>query len=305
MSRLGGSSLLLPPQPRTSRMHACIRCRMKVISFVNMKGGVAKTTLAVNVADCLVRRHGSSVLVIDIDPQFNATQTLISGETYKAGLDSGKNTIIDVFDDVARPLAGSVGGGDLRQPIGLADVTPWEVRPGLCLLPGHLELHRLEMGGGQGREHRLKRYVEHLRTFGTFDYVLIDTPPTPSAWMSSALIASDFYIVPVKPEPLSATGVDLLRAVVSRIEENYALNLRCAGVVFTLAEENTIVFRQAVEFIDNNPQWKGKRFRETLPKRTIIARIQGEQEMILDTNDPALMGALASITRELLERVGE
>jgi chromosome partitioning protein len=258
---------------------------VKVISFVNMKGGVAKTTLAVNVADCLVRRHGMKVLVVDIDPQFNATQTLVSGPDYIAGLEAGQHTIVQVFDDLARPMAGSVEGTETLQPRAISDVLPWQVRPHLFLLPGHLELHRLEMGGGQGREHRLKRYVDHLREQGEFDFVIIDTPPTPSAWMSSALIASDYYVVPVKPEPLSATGIDLLRAVVGRVQDNYALNLQCIGVVLTLAEPNTIVYRQAIDFIDGNPFWNGKRFRTTLPKRTIVARIQGEQQLILDTND--------------------
>lgn len=276
---------------------------MKVVSFVNMKGGVAKTTLAVNVADCLVRRHGLRVLVIDIDPQFNATQTLISGEDYKQGLDEGKHTILQVFDDVARPIAGSVGGPDLRHAVPLNNVSPWRVKDGLELLPGHLELHRLEMGGGQGRENRLKRYIESLHD--AYDFVFIDTPPTPSAWMSSALIASGYYVVPVKPEPLSATGVDLLRAVVERIEENYSLDLKCVGVILTIAEENTIVFRQTVDFIKTNPLWRDKLFRDVLPKRTVIARTQGEQEMILDTGQTDLMSALANITNELLDRVND
>src|SRR5437762_10980773 len=57
---------------------------MITISVVNMKGGVAKTTLAVNLADCLVRRHEKKVLVVDVDPQFNASQCLLSGERYKS-----------------------------------------------------------------------------------------------------------------------------------------------------------------------------------------------------------------------------
>jgi chromosome partitioning protein len=276
---------------------------MKTISFVNMKGGVAKTTLAVNVADCLVRRHNARVLVVDMDPQFNATQTLISASAYVEGLEAGRKTITNVFDDVARPAGGSVTGLAVAAPTAISDIEPWELREGLTLLPGNLELHRLEMGGGQGRENRLKRFIQHLRENSPVDYVIIDTPPTPSAWMSSALIASDYYVVPVKPEPLSATGIDLLRAVVKRIEENYALNLTCAGVVLTIAEENTIVYRQTIEFLDQNPLWQGKRFRASLPKRTAIARTQGAQQMILDLPDPDAKTALAAITNELLVRI--
>jgi len=79
---------------------------MKVVSFVNMKGGVAKITLAMNVADCLVRRHDKTVLVVDIDPQFNATQCLLSGTEYVEGLEGGGHTILEVLmthrDDIFR-----------------------------------------------------------------------------------------------------------------------------------------------------------------------------------------------------------
>lgn len=279
------------------------RRRMQVISFVNMKGGVAKTTLAVNVADCLVRRHGARVAIIDVDPQFNATQTLISGAEYLERLNAGGHTIIHVFDDLARPLASTVRGAAVQQPSRIEEIEPWQVRDDLFLLPGHLELYRLEMGGGQGRENRLRRYIDVLRERETFDYVIIDTPPTPSAWMSSALIASNFYVVPVKPEPLSATGIDLLRTVVSRVEENYALNIGCLGVVLTMAETNTLVFRQTLEFLDGNDYWRGKRFTSPLPKRTAVARMQGEQRLILDSDDPELLLSLTNITNELVRKV--
>ncbi len=274
---------------------------MKVISFVNMKGGVAKTTLAVNVADCLVRRHGARVLIADLDPQFNATQTLISGSDYIRRLQAGEHTIVQVFDDLSRPMASTVDGATTRPPSRIEDIQPWEVRERLHLLAGHLELHRLEMGGGQGRENRLRRYVDAIRQRGDYDYVIIDTPPTPSAWMSSALIASEHYVVPVKPEPLSTTGIDLLRAVVARVQENYALTLSCAGVVLTLAEQQTVVFRQTLEFLDNNPFWKGRRFRNVLPKRTAVARMQGEQRLILEADDAELSLAVSGIANELLE----
>ena len=72
---------------------------MRVISFVNMKGGVGKTTLAVNVADALNRRYGKRVLIVDIDPQFNATQCLYSGDDYVALRQAGGHTIADLFNE--------------------------------------------------------------------------------------------------------------------------------------------------------------------------------------------------------------
>ena len=234
---------------------------MKVITFVNMKGGVAKTTLAVNIADCLVRRHELSVLVIDTDPQFNATQCLISGEDYVKKCKKGCHTVINIYDDSHRPVVGSVQGATTQSPVKLEDIEPWNIKDGFDIIPGNLELFRLDMGGGQGREARLKRYIEQLQLYYDYGVVIIDTPPTPSAWMASALIASDYYLIPVKPEPLSATGIDLLRAVVNRVKENNALNIECAGVVLTMAEETHRVYKNTVRFIDNNKFWKGKRYR--------------------------------------------
>lgn len=274
---------------------------MHVVSFVNMKGGVAKTTLAVNVADCLVRRHSARVLIADLDPQFNATQTLISGSEYFVKLQAGHHTVVQVFEDSSRAMASTVGGTSTNQPARIEEIKPWVVRKDLHLLPGSLELYRLEMGGGQGRENRLRRLMDNLRERDAYDYVIIDTPPTPSAWMSSALIASDHYVVPVKPEPLSTTGIDLLRSVVASVTENYALKLSCAGVVLTLAEEQTLVYKEALDFLDSNPFWNGKRFRNVFPKRTAVARMQGEQKLILEADDPKLSFAVSGITNELLE----
>ena len=105
-------------------------------------------------------------------------------------------------------------------------------------------------------------------------------------------------------EPLSATGIDLLRSIIKRTTSNFSLNLKCGGIVFTIAEENTIVFKDAVKFIDNNDFWKGKRYKKSLPKRTIVARSQGNQGYILDTDDNILKLSIAAITKELLERIG-
>jgi chromosome partitioning protein len=276
---------------------------MKTISIVNMKGGVAKTTTAVNFADCLSTRHERRVLVIDIDPQFNATQCLLSGETYKKHIESKGHTIVDIFDDSPRTIVGTVSGPETKEPLSIEDIEPLSVKKNFDLLPGALELYRLDMAGGQGRENRLKIYIDHLKKQAYYDVVIIDTPPTPSAWMSSALIASDFYLVPVKPEPLSATGIDLLRSIISRVTKNYALKLSCAGVVLTIAEENTIVFASAKRFVDNNQFWKGKRYAQHLPKRTEVARKQGEQKLILDTNDQELKLALSKIVVEFIDRI--
>ena len=219
---------------------------MKTISFVNMKGGVAKTTLAVNIADCLSRRKNKSVLLIDIDPQFNATQCVMNPEDYREKLQEGIDTIVNIFDNSPKVTAGSVSGTTVASPKELEDIEPVELLDNLDILPGDIQLYRLEMAPGEGREYRLKRYLDIVSD--DYDYAIIDTPPTPSVWMSTALIASDYYVVPCKPEPLSSTGIDLLRMVVKNKGDNYGLTIRCAGIVITMAERNTIAYREAINF---------------------------------------------------------
>lgn len=276
---------------------------MQVISVVNMKGGVAKTTLAINLADALVRREEKRVLLIDLDPQFNATQCLISGPDYVQRRQAGGKTIVDIFDDRPPAAISPVSGAKQPQPAVLKDIAPWKIRDGFDLVPGDLELYRLDMGSGTGREQRLKRYLEAIKARQQYDYVIIDTPPTPSHWMMSALLASDAYLVPVKPDPLSRTGIDLLRGVVERCSQNFGHPIDCIGVVLTMAETNTIVLRETEEFLDGNPIWKGKRFKSALPKRTALAAAQGDQRLVLDLQDTGLKFALIGIAQEFLENV--
>ncbi|MFD1694326.1 ParA family protein [Roseibium aestuarii] len=274
---------------------------MAVISVVNMKGGVAKTTLATNLADTLVRRHGRKVLLVDLDPQFNATQCLISPEKYVKSRAAGQPTIVSIFDDA--PMAVSaVEGAKPQAPIALKDIKPWRIKENFDLLPGDLELYRLEMGGGQGREQRLKRYLEAINAAEIYDFVIVDTPPTPSHWMMAALLASDGYLVPVKPEPLSRTGIDLLRGVVERFSQNYGHPIECVGVVLTIVETNTVVYREAVEFLDKNPVWAGKRYAASLPKRVKLAKGQGHQALIFDLDDNDLKRGITGIAKEFAEK---
>lgn len=278
---------------------------MRVISFVNMKGGVGKTTLAVNVADALNRRGEKRVLIVDVDPQFNATQCLYGGDEYVEKRKAGGHTVADLFNDSLSHSVDVLSGKSLSSSTKLDDIKPWSVRPGFDILAGNLEIYRMDMAPGQGRELRLKRFVNILRQANSYDYVIIDTPPTPSAFMNSALLASEYYVVPVRPEPLSRVGIDLLRGVIDRIIENHGHRIDNVGVVVTMADARTNVYYEALEFLDSDNIWQGKRFKTVLPQRTAIARGQGRQELILDSGQADSMRAIAGIMNELLDRVND
>lgn len=278
---------------------------MKTISLVNMKGGVAKTTLAVNLADYLTRKCEKKVLLVDLDPQFNATQCLFSPIDYATRKARGSHTITTIFDDSERTAISPITGISSVGPVELSNIEPWSYGNGLSVVPGDLELYRLDMTSGQGREHRLRRFLDEYVKANNVDYVLIDTPPTPSHWMMSGLLASDYYLVPVRPEPLSRIGIDLLRGVIGRCSNNFGHKIECAGVVLTVTDRRTTVYSEAIRILDDDPFWKDKRYKWDLPQRTAIPRGQGEQQLILDTDVADAKSALAGIANELLERLGD
>lgn len=273
---------------------------MPTVAFVNMKGGVGKTTLAVNVADALNRRFDMNVLLVDLDPQFNATQCLYSGEQYLENIKSGGDTIVDIFREAVVEDIDPVKGVVKNNQKDFKKVEPWEFRDGFDIIPGNLGIYRIDMGHGQGKELRLRRYLQERAD--VYDYIIIDTPPTPSHYMNAGLLASNYYLVPVKPEPLSRVGIDLLSGVVQSVSENHAHEIQCAGVVVTIADRRTKVYTDAVSFLDTNEAWKGRRFAGVLPQRTGVAREQGNQMLILDTNEEAAKSGLVAITKELVER---
>lgn len=276
---------------------------MKVISFVNMKGGVGKTTLAVNVADVLSQRHDKRVLLVDVDPQFNATQSLLSGESYLKLRQSGSATVYDIFSQNDVPIISAVSGPGITALKKLEDIKPTKIKTNFDLIPGNLEIYRIEMVAGQGTEMRLKSFLKKNET--KYDYAIIDTPPTPSVFMSSALLASNFYVVPIKPEPMSRIGIDLLRGVINRISENNAHNIECAGVVITMAAEQTLVYKDCLKELKADATWKSHLIRNNIPQRTVIAREQGHQKLISDVGDVDSKRALAGVVKELMDRTDD
>lgn len=269
-----------------------------------MKGGVGKTTLSTNICDCLSSRHDKKILLVDVDPQFNATQCVFSGEEYVRHLKDNKDTIIDIFDDKSRVSVGTVNGTIQEHAKELKDIQSIQVKKNFYILPGNLNLFRIEMASGSGRENRLKRYLEYQATQGQFDYVIIDTPPTPSVWMTSALVASNYYLIPVKPDPISFTGIDLLKTIIKDREENFDLAIKCIGLIFTMVERpDSVVYNEAREKAKSG-EWKNYLYKNYIPKRTEIAKYQlNKDSFILNLGDSESKMQLTGIVDELLKRI--
>lgn len=248
---------------------------MRKISFINMKGGVGKTTLSTNVAHCLATRENCKVLVVDIDPQFNATQCFFSGDKYIEYLKNKGKTILDLFQENVANIS-TVDGVSETKSFNYSDIKPVQILENLFMLPGNLNLYQIEISAGSGKENRLKKYLDEINKTCHFDYVIIDTPPTPSIWMVSALLASDYYIIPVKPDPLSYTGIELLQNIISRKKRDLDLNIKCMGIVLTIVEEGTIVFNKCMETIGKNEQLKGLLYKKYFKKKNRYSKVSVE-----------------------------
>jgi len=265
-----------------------------------MKGGVGKTTLAVNIADCLSKRYNKRVLLVDIDPQFNSTQCLFSPEKYVKHLEEGKDSIVDIFDKDTKITVSTVSGASQTKSKELAKIEPVEIKNNFWAIPGNLELYRIDMPSGEGREKKLKKYLKSNEN--KYDFVLVDTPPTPSIWMTSALIASDYYLIPTKADPISLTGINLLQNIVQEKKDNHDLSIKCIGVVLTIVETQTRVYKAAKKFLEEHTTWSELLYMKELPKRTELAAKQLDN-YILDLQNPAIKASLTGIVDELLKRI--
>lgn len=273
---------------------------MKTISLINMKGGVGKTTMAVNLADFLANRESQRVLLVDVDPQFNATQCLLSGDKYIDYIKTGGYTIVDIFNNSSRILASVVEGSKQIPPTSFSDILPIKSPRGFDYIPGSLQLFKLEMAAGSGRENRLKNYLKTLEE--QYDYVIIDSPPTPSVWMISALIASNYYLIPVKPDPISMTGLDLLQGIITERASNYGFECKCCGIVLTMTDPRTNLYKDAISFFSQNTRWTSFLYGKTLLKRVKVARGQLHDQFILDLDDSSLKSDFSAIVKEFIRR---
>ena len=195
----------------------------KIMAVVTQKGGVGKTTSAVNLASCL-GELGKKCLLVDIDPQGNATSGV--------GLDKRqvKKSTYDLL----------VAGGDAREAV-LA--TPYQ---NLWILPANVNLAgaEIEMINTPHREKRLKASLAPCRD--SFDYILIDCPPALGLLTLNALVAADTFLIPAQPEYYALEGLSQLIATVRQVKRLYNPTLELEGVLFTMYDGRTNLTQQVV-----------------------------------------------------------
>ncbi|EJB4842084.1 AAA family ATPase [Listeria monocytogenes] len=214
----------------------------KVISFINMKGGVGKTTLTIGIADYIanLNSEGKKVLVIDADPQFNATQSCLDEyykDDYYEDIWPNEKTIYKLF----RPQTDLAS--DYTLPTKEDLIIP--LTSTLDILCGDLKLVLANNILTPGATKRLKRFIKDNQLRNIYDYILIDCPPTLTMYTNSALLASDYYIIPNRIDKYSIIGISSLMTAISGLIREEELNLKCMGMIYTMIE-NTLSDKQLI-----------------------------------------------------------
>jgi chromosome partitioning protein len=206
-----------------------------------MKGGVGKTTIAVNIAGALAKLRNKRVLLVDLDPQYNATQYLVDVERKPDFVNGKSPTVFDILSQgqVAIPdlLTGKPSPQSPGKDVKLSDVarTLFSKDSGrLDLIPGTIHLIRLELARW-GIEHQLENFLHDISE--AYDFVFVDCPPTFGVYLLSGFLACDHYVIPVKPDFLSVLGITLLEEVIRAYSKAYRKEAKPLGVVFTMVRK--------------------------------------------------------------------
>lgn len=225
-----------------------------IIAILNQKGGVGKTTSTINIAAYLARM-GRSVLVVDLDPQGNATSGL--------GLDKGKDlTTYEVLID----------GSSIGQVV--KDVGT----DGVELVPANANLAaaEVELVGEEDRELRLKVALAHA----AYDYILIDCPPSLGLLSINALAAADWVLIPVQAEYYALEGLTQLLGTIQRVRQGINPNLELLGVAVTMFDGRTSLSDSVYKELQKH--FGAKLFKTVIPRNVRLAEAPSHGKTILE-----------------------
>jgi len=249
----------------------------KIIAVLNQKGGVGKTTTTINVGAYLAR-SGRSVLIADLDPQGNATSGL---GLDKQSLDS---TMYDVLFKSAE-TAGTIKETN---------------NSGLSVLPANATLAAAEvdLAGEPGREYRLKEALQGL----TYDYVLIDCPPSLGLLSINALAGADYVLIPVQAEYYALEGLGQLLDTIQRVRGGINPHLELLGVVITMHDGRTTLAEQVATEVHKH--FGDKIFETVIPRNVRLAEAPSFGKSIAD-HDKWSKGARAykQLAKEIDRRI--
>ena len=251
----------------------------QVLAIVNQKGGVGKTTTAVNLAASLAAQE-KRVLVVDLDPQGNATSGL--------GIQRDQGERPTIYHAL-------IGERDARSA-----VLPTEV-PHLFVLPAGTDLvgAELELVSIEGRENRLRSAVAPLRD--SYDYLLIDCPPSLGFLTLNALVAADSVLVPLQCEYYALEGLGSLLRTIDLVRANLNRDLQLEGVVLTMYDARNNLARQVMKDVQDH--LPGQVYETLIPRNVRLSEApsHGRPALLYDIESKGAQSYLQLAT-ELLHR---
>lgn len=249
----------------------------RIIAVTNQKGGVAKTTTAVNLSACLAGM-GKKVLMVDSDPQGNAS----------SGIGVQKYDLSECYYDI------------LINDVNIQSLITETLVPGLDVIPATLQLAgaEVELVQKEKREYLAKIALDTVKQ--KYDYILIDCPPSLGLLTINALTAADSYMIPVQAEYYALEGLTLLLRTIESIRKSTNQRLKLEGVLLTMYDKRTNLSNQVEDEV--KAFFKDKLYKTRIPKNIKLAEAPsfGQPICMYDRNSKGCEAYL-SLAKEVLK----